>query len=62
MSDGTLRGRSAPEIDVFETQISAQGTGHVSQSAQFAPFDAEYRWDNSSTNAVFTNPAFQLNR
>ena len=60
MSDGSLRGRSSPEIDVFETQISAQGTGHVSQSAQYAPFDASYKWDNSTT--VFHLSQFTLNR
>lgn len=35
--DGTFVGRAAPEIDVFEAQISAQlGQGEVSQSAQWA--------------------------
>ena len=36
-SDGTYVGRSAPEIDVFEAQISGQPPqGAVSQSAQWA--------------------------
>lgn len=48
-------------IDVFEAQVSAQGTGHVSQSAQFAPFNADYKWDNSSANCIFHNPKFELN-
>lgn len=39
LPDGSFRGRMAPEIDLFE----AQSTGDrmtVSQSAQFAPFNA----------------------
>ncbi|KAI6108451.1 glycoside hydrolase family 16 protein [Pisolithus croceorrhizus] len=36
-SDGTYVGRSAPEIDIFEAQISGEPlTGQVSQSAQWA--------------------------
>ncbi|KAG6832271.1 hypothetical protein H0H92_003504 [Tricholoma furcatifolium] len=36
-SDGTFVGRSSPEIDVFEAQVSGQPlTGQVSQSAQWA--------------------------
>lgn len=34
-SDGTYVGRSAPEIDIFEAQVSG-GAGQVSQSAQWA--------------------------
>jgi hypothetical protein len=42
-------GRSAPEIDVLEAQVDA-GTriGHVSQSAQFAPFNPHYWIKNGS--------------
>lgn len=47
--DGTYVGRSAPEIDVFESQISDDG-GTVSQSAQWAPFNEEYVWKNTSDN------------
>jgi len=39
-SDGTYVGRSAPEIDVFEAQIT-DSVGFVSQSAQWGPFNAE---------------------
>jgi len=46
MGDGTWRARSAPEIDVFE--------GSVSQSCQFAPFNAFYIWDNT-TGAIVTD-------
>lgn len=43
-SDGTYVGRSAPEIDVFEAQITSQVSGgpivgQVSQSSQWAPFN-----------------------
>ncbi|KAG8751924.1 beta-glucan synthesis-associated protein [Serendipita sp. 396] len=52
-SDGTFRGRSAPEIDVFEAQIDGNlGAGAVSQSCQFAPYNAYYSWDNA-TNLEF---------
>lgn len=37
-SDGTFVGRSAPEIDIFEAQLT-DGVGQVSQSAQWAPFN-----------------------
>ncbi|KAG8904179.1 hypothetical protein FRB99_002127 [Tulasnella sp. 403] len=60
-TDGTFVGRSAPEIDILEAQVAATGTGHVSQSAQFAPFNAHYKWDNSSTNAIFHMSKFELN-
>ncbi|KDN44552.1 glycoside hydrolase family 16 protein [Tilletiaria anomala UBC 951] len=42
LSDGSYRGRSAPEIDIFEAQVS-EGEMKVSQSAQFAPFNAYYK-------------------
>lgn len=50
------RGRSAPEIDIIEAAVEANGRGGlkgtVSQSAQFAPYDAQYHWHNKS-NADF---------
>jgi beta-glucanase (GH16 family) len=49
--DGTYVGRSAPEIDVFEAQISG-GAGQVSQSAQWGPFNNEYIWFNTSDNLI----------
>ncbi|KAA1466606.1 glycoside hydrolase family 16 protein [Dentipellis sp. KUC8613] len=70
-SDGSWVGRAAPEIDIFEAQIGAlltgpDGTtyplgegpkgGQVSQSAQWAPFNAAYVWQNSSANEIFANP------
>ncbi|KAG8796933.1 hypothetical protein FRC17_007903 [Serendipita sp. 399] len=54
--DGTFRGRAAPEIDVFEAQIDGNlGAGAVSQSCQFAPYNAYYSWDNA-TNLEFHQP------
>jgi len=55
-SDGTYVGRSAPEIDVFEAQISG-GIGEVSQSGQWAPFNYHYEWAfNVSNNMVIEDP------
>ncbi|KAK7058129.1 GH16 domain-containing protein [Favolaschia claudopus] len=54
-SDGSYVGRSAPEIDIFEGQIGGPDGAHVgqvSQSAQWAPFNAGYVWDNSSANQI----------
>ncbi|KAE9392659.1 glycoside hydrolase family 16 protein [Gymnopus androsaceus JB14] len=53
-SDGSYVGRSAPEIDMFEAQISDE-TGQVSQSAQWAPFNDKYIWLNTSANLIITN-------
>jgi len=46
------RGRGAPEIDVFEGERNKTGApgGIVSQSAQFAPFTADYLFDNSTSD------------
>ncbi|EIW78296.1 glycoside hydrolase family 16 protein [Coniophora puteana RWD-64-598 SS2] len=47
-SDGTFVGRSAPEIDIFEGQVNGGShSGAVSQSAQWAPMNAEYEWDKT---------------
>ncbi|KAJ3574781.1 hypothetical protein NP233_g1520 [Leucocoprinus birnbaumii] len=57
-SDGTYVGRSAPEIDMFEAQMGGKPlSGEVSQSAQFAPFNQAYHWDNSSENMVVADPS-----
>ncbi|KAK0461996.1 beta-glucan synthesis-associated [Desarmillaria tabescens] len=53
-SDGTYVGRSAPEIDVFEALVS-DGTGQVSQSGQWAPFNAGFIWDNSTDNLIIAD-------
>jgi len=54
-SDGTYVGRSAPEIDVFEATVSNE-IGQVSQSAQWAPFDTSYLWNNNSANQIIADP------
>jgi hypothetical protein len=39
--DGTFVGRAAPEIDILEAQVVGTPLqGSVSQSAQWAPFNA----------------------
>ncbi|CAO1624950.1 unnamed protein product [Sympodiomycopsis kandeliae] len=47
MPDGTWKARSAPEIDIIEAQVGG-GKGHVSQSSQFAPFNAHYQLLNGT--------------
>jgi beta-glucanase (GH16 family) len=47
---------------MFEAQVGAGPgnptlVGQVSQSIQFAPFDASYHWDNTSDNEVIPNPS-----
>lgn len=54
-SDGSYVGRSAPEIDIFEATVT-DGVGQVSLSAQFAPFNAEYSWFNTSDNLITADP------
>ncbi|KAL0949252.1 hypothetical protein HGRIS_009330 [Hohenbuehelia grisea] len=58
-SDGTWVGRSAPEIDVFEAQMGGKPvlSGEVSQSAQWAPFNAGYVWLNTTDNEIIPNPS-----
>ncbi|KIK46662.1 glycoside hydrolase family 16 protein [Suillus luteus UH-Slu-Lm8-n1] len=57
-SDGTYVGRAAPEIDMFEAQITGDPlTGQVSQSAQWGPFNAGYIWKNTSDNEIIPNPS-----
>jgi len=55
-SDGSYVGRAAPEIDVLEATVT-DGIGYVSLSAQFAPFNARYQFDNNNNTAVFDDPA-----
>lgn len=55
-SDGTFVGRSAPEIDVFEAQITGDPLeGQVSQSGQWAPFNEAYEWFNTTENLIITD-------
>ena len=54
--DGTYVGRSAPEIDIFEAQITGTPlTGQVSQSCQWAPFNEQYVWFNTSDNMIIAD-------
>ncbi|KAF9006595.1 glycoside hydrolase family 16 protein [Cyathus striatus] len=56
--DGTYVGRAAPEIDMIEAQVGGEPKrGEVSQSAQWAPFNHRYSWDNSSDNMIITDPS-----
>ncbi|KAF4573075.1 hypothetical protein EYR36_007585 [Pleurotus pulmonarius] len=56
-ADGSYVGRSAPEIDIFEAQITGEPlTGQVSQSAQWGPFNAGYVWFNSTDNLIIEDP------
>ncbi|KAF6764152.1 beta-glucan synthesis-associated protein SKN1 [Ephemerocybe angulata] len=56
--NGTYVGRSAPEIDIFEASIE-KGHGIVSQSGQWAPFNAclqaQYAIFNTSGEVEFYN-------
>ncbi|KAK0501266.1 glycoside hydrolase family 16 protein [Armillaria luteobubalina] len=54
-ADGTYVGCSAPEIDMFEAQVS-DSVGYVLQSGQWGPFDPSYIWNNNSDNLVITDP------
>ncbi|THU97970.1 glycoside hydrolase family 16 protein [Dendrothele bispora CBS 962.96] len=57
-SDGTFVGRSAPEIDVFEAQINkATLIPAVSQSAQWAPYNKAYVWNNDTDNMFIRDPS-----
>ncbi|KAI4523055.1 glycoside hydrolase family 16 protein [Schizophyllum commune] len=60
-SDGTYVGRAAPEIDIFEATVS-DGTGFVSQSGQWAPFNEKYVWKNTSdTLKIYDKKVSSLN-
>ncbi|KAI0947300.1 hypothetical protein AcV7_009758 [Taiwanofungus camphoratus] len=50
--DGTFVGRAAPEIDLFEATVSSTGVGQVSQSGQWAPYNKEYQWYNTSETLI----------
>lgn len=64
-ADGTLVGRSAPEIDVFEAFVDDKGNmdGRVSLSAQWAPFNPSYIWPNTSDTYfhIYDNTTVKLN-
>ncbi|KAF8648187.1 hypothetical protein AX16_006326, partial [Volvariella volvacea WC 439] len=49
--DGSYVGRAAPEIDIIEATVE-EGVGKVSLSAQWAPYNARYHWQNNSQNLI----------
>ncbi|CAA7269992.1 unnamed protein product [Cyclocybe aegerita] len=53
--NGEYVGRSAPEIDMFEATVT-HGVGHVSLSAQFAPFNARYAYVYNNDTTKFHDP------
>ncbi|CAE7232687.1 unnamed protein product [Rhizoctonia solani] len=58
--DGTFVGRAAPEIDIFEATTS-DGVGYVSQSGQWAPFNYQYAWKNTSDNLHILSEETEFN-
>lgn len=58
-SNGSYVGRAAPEIDIFEATVDG-GVGKVSQSAQWAPFNAAYQWSNTSDNFKIYDPTITV--
>ncbi|TFK27264.1 concanavalin A-like lectin/glucanase, partial [Coprinopsis marcescibilis] len=58
-TDGTYVGRAAPEIDVIEALVE-NGVGHVSLSAQWAPYNAAYNWTFSET-LIYDEETVRLN-
>ncbi|OCH92193.1 beta-glucan synthesis-associated [Obba rivulosa] len=60
-SDGSFVGRAAPEIDMFEAQITGEPlVAQVSQSAQWAPFNAGYIWKNTSDNEIIYDTTLSM--
>ncbi|EAU87690.2 beta-glucan synthesis-associated protein KRE6 [Coprinopsis cinerea okayama7 len=53
-SNGYFVGRAAPEIDVLEA-IVEDGVAQISQSAQWAPFNAQYATIDSENSIIFHN-------
>ncbi|KAB5595123.1 Glycoside hydrolase family 16 protein [Ceratobasidium theobromae] len=61
-ADGSFVGRAAPEIDMFEAQVSGDYVGHVSQSGQWAPFNYAYDWFNTTANfKIYNSTIAKLN-
>lgn len=58
LSDGSFRGRSASEIDIFEATASPTLGGMISQSAQWGPMNPNYYFVNATTADVeyYTSP------
>ncbi|RDB28835.1 Beta-glucan synthesis-associated protein SKN1 [Hypsizygus marmoreus] len=59
--DGSFVGRSAPEIDIFEAQVTGTPpTGQVSQSAQWAPINDHYLWFNTSDTTIIADASITM--
>lgn len=54
-ADGTYRGRSAPEIDMFEAQVDGNEGGTLSLSCQFMPSNTGYYLLNATGDEYTTN-------
>ncbi|EDR09611.1 glycoside hydrolase family 16 protein, partial [Laccaria bicolor S238N-H82] len=54
-ANGSYVGRAAPEIDVFEATIDG-AVGKVSLSSQWAPYNANYNWLNTTDNLILYDP------
>lgn len=53
----TATGRGAPEIDIIETQINVSSfVGQVSQSYQSAPYNYQYKFDDTEPASKIYNP------
>ncbi|WWC91061.1 uncharacterized protein L201_006002 [Kwoniella dendrophila CBS 6074] len=64
LSNGTFRGRSAPEIDMFEATVdSTLLEGEVSQSGQWAPYNPHYYFLNTSSEyyEIYDNDVTKIN-
>jgi beta-glucan synthesis-associated protein KRE6 len=60
--DGTFKARMAPEIDIYEAQIDSNlRAAAVSQSCQFAPFNAYYSWDNATYMELHQEATQEIN-
>ncbi|KDN43286.1 hypothetical protein RSAG8_06253, partial [Rhizoctonia solani AG-8 WAC10335] len=61
-ADGSYVGRAAPEIDIFEATVAATCLiGHVSQSGQWAPFNAAFQWVNETNLVIYDHEKSHLN-
>ncbi|KAF8911821.1 beta-glucan synthesis-associated protein [Mucidula mucida] len=59
--DGSYVGRSAPEIDIIEGQVTGDPLrGQVSQSGQWAPFNEGYVWKNTSDNLIIADDTISV--
>ncbi|KAF9036131.1 glycoside hydrolase family 16 protein [Hymenopellis radicata] len=59
--DGSYVGRSAPEIDIIEGQVTGDPLrGQASQSGQWAPFNEGYVWKNTSDNLIIADDTISV--